>query len=145
MSSRLCGGHSSSRSPTPEELDFLTSQKILTNLLAPKLLVSSTALLSTSSTSSLSSSSFRSSSIVPIAVTTQVVAGTVYQVKYKWTIDIGNTDNNNDNDIDNKIDPKTMIRYFHAKIYKPLPCNPDKDVALMSFQDDCTIEAPFNF
>ena len=144
MPSRLCGGHSSSRVPTQEELDFLTSKKLLTNLLAPKLLVSSTALLSTSSTSSLSSSSFRSSSIVPIAVTTQVVAGTVYQVKYKWTIDIGqSTDNDNDND--NAIDPKIMIRYFHAKIYKPLPCNPDKDVALMSFQDDCTVEAPFNF
>ena len=144
MPSRLCGGHSSSRVPTPEELDFLTSTEILTTLLAPKLLVSSTALLSTSSTSSLSSSSFRSSSIVPIAVTTQVVAGTVYQVKYKWTIDIGqSTDNDNDND--NAIDPKIMIRYFHAKIYKPLPCNPDKDVALMSFQDDCTVEAPFNF
>ena len=144
MPSRLCGGHSSSRSPTSEELDFLTSTEILTTLLAPKLLVSSTALLSTSSTSSLSSSSFRSSSIVPIAVTTQVVAGTVYQVKYKWTIDIGqSTDNDNDND--NAIDPKIMIRYFHAKIYKPLPCNPDKDVALMSFQEDCTVEAPFNF
>ena len=72
------------------------------------------------------------------------MAGTVYQVKYKWTIDIGqSTDNDNDND--NTIDPNTMIRYFHAKIYKPLPCNPDKDVALMSFQDDCTVEAPFNF
>ena len=72
------------------------------------------------------------------------MAGTVYQVKYKWTIDIGqSTDNDNDND--NAIDPKIMIRYFHAKIYKPLPCNPDKDVALMSFQDDCTVEAPFNF
>jgi len=79
--------------------------------------------------------------IVPIAMTTQVVAGTVYQVKYKWTIDIGNSNNDNDN----KIDQKTMIRYFHAKIYKPLPCNPEKDVALMSFQDDCTVEAPFNF
>jgi len=82
----------------------------------------------------LSTSLSKAVPIVPIAVTTQVVAGTVYQVKYKWTIDSGTSNNDN-----------TMIRYFHAKIYKPLSCHPEKDVALMSFQDDCTVKAPFHF
>mmetsp|Transcript_35778 Transcript_35778/g.40896 ORF Transcript_35778/g.40896 Transcript_35778/m.40896 type:complete len:139 (+) Transcript_35778:81-497(+) len=136
---RLCGGHSSLRAPTQDELDFLTSTTVITNLLAPKLLSSS------SSSSSMLSTSSTALPIVPIAMTTQVVAGTVYQVKYKWTIDSDNSNNDNNNDNNNNIDQNKMIRYCHAKIYKPLPCNPEKDVALMSFQDDCTVEAPFNF
>ena len=80
----MAGGHSKPRKPTDEEKAFLIStpiRKLMETELKSELAV-----------------------LDPILVTTQVVAGTNYKVKYH--IGDGN--------------------YVHAKIFEPLPCYADE-------------------
>ena len=111
------GGHSTPRSPSNDETEFLTSDKVR-NLItsSPKLTVAG--------------GGGAVDSLVPILLTTQVVAGTVYQVKYKVINKNGET-----------------IGYIDAKIFKPLPCNePRQNPELMNLVsgDNCTADSPLH-
>eukprot|EP00339_Tiarina_fusa_P004339 CAMPEP_0117004630 /NCGR_PEP_ID=MMETSP0472-20121206/5530_1 /TAXON_ID=693140 ORGANISM="Tiarina fusus, Strain LIS" /NCGR_SAMPLE_ID=MMETSP0472 /ASSEMBLY_ACC=CAM_ASM_000603 /LENGTH=107 /DNA_ID=CAMNT_0004705631 /DNA_START=41 /DNA_END=364 /DNA_ORIENTATION=+ len=96
----LCGGHSQARAPRKDEVEFLTSDKVR-NLVLQRAGATS------------------SSELVPVLVTTQVVAGTVYKAKYR---------------LDN-------MKHVHAKIFEPLPCN-QGDPELMNFDDNCGADDP---
>ena len=91
----VCGGYSHARIPTNEEREFLTSRPIRQAL------------------EERNQSPFPSFHVV--AVKTQVVAGTNYQVKYH----VGS-------------------KYVHATIFKPLPCQQDQSPVVLGFVDHCT-------
>lgn len=83
----MTGGHSAPRPPTPEEKAFLTSPPIQ-------------KLVEAAIQTNGGSSDLVVSLLDPVLMTTQVVAGTNYKVKYH----VGNG------------------RYVHARIFEPLPC-----------------------
>ena len=86
----MTGGHSAPRKPSTEEKDSLTSSRIR-KLMEAEIKSDLTVL-------------------DPILVTTQVVAGTNYKVKYH----IGNG------------------KYVHATIFEPLPCYKDEQKPTVS-------------
>ncbi|CAJ1959156.1 unnamed protein product [Cylindrotheca closterium] len=86
----MAGGHSAPRAPSEEEKAFLTSPPI-------RKLVEGA--IKTNGGSDLTISE-----LDPVLMTTQVVAGTNYKVKYH----IGDE------------------KYVHAKIFEPLPCYADE-------------------
>mmetsp|Transcript_46294 Transcript_46294/g.112188 ORF Transcript_46294/g.112188 Transcript_46294/m.112188 type:complete len:126 (-) Transcript_46294:1824-2201(-) len=88
----MTGGHSTPRAPSAEEKDFLISPPI-------RKLVEDAMKKNGGSSDLLLTSTFD-----PVLMTTQVVAGTNYKVKYH----IGNGN------------------YVHAKIFEPLPCYKDE-------------------
>ena len=111
MNERMkCGGHSAPRAPNEEERVFLTSAPIL-NMIQDATQPKST-----------SSESLSSLILDPILLTTQVVAGTNYQVKYHVKSSSASSDGE---------------RYVHAKIFKPLPCY-NSPPELLNFKDNCS-------
>jgi cystatin-A/B len=94
----LAGGHSAPRSPNEEERNFLTTPQI-------RQMVGDAC-------------GFPLDTLDPIKITSQVVAGTNYQVKYH----VGGT------------------KYVHAKFFRPLPCYKDEKPALLSFMENKTLE-----
>ena len=118
MNERMkCGGHSAPRAPNEEERVFLTSAPILN-------------LIQDAATQPKSTSSESSSSLIldPILLTTQVVAGTNYQVKYHVKSSSASADGE-----------ETKQRYVHAKIFKPLPCH-NSPSELLNFKDNCSLQ-----
>jgi hypothetical protein len=96
----ICGGHSGARAPSDEERAFLTSTKV-------RQLVEQAHCAAFTTT------------FDPVLVTTQVVAGANYQVKYN----VGS-------------------KHVHAKVFQPLPCN-SSEPELLSFLDNRTLEDAF--
>lgn len=105
----MAGGHSAPRPPSDDEREFLTSPQVLR-------LVEGQAYgtMDTSTTNTIAT-------FDPVLVTTQVVAGTNYQVKYN----VGGS------------------KHIHAIIFKPLPCYPNEEPKVLSFADKKTLEDPF--
>ena len=99
----MTGAHSKVREPTDEERAWLTSPEI-EQLLQEQ---AGDALFTT---------------LDPVSLTSQVVAGTVYQVKYH---NVG-------------------WKHVHAKIFRPLPCD-NKPPELLGFAGECRAEDPFVF
>lgn len=96
----MAGGHSASRAPSVEEKVFLTSPPIR------KLIEDAIK----SDGGGSANSSLIISLLDPVLMTTQVVAGTNYKVKYH----LGNGS------------------YVHAKIFEPLPCYADQQKPALS-------------
>jgi hypothetical protein len=98
----MAGAHSKVREPTDEEREWLTSPEI------ERLLQAQAGVAFTT--------------FDPVSLTSQVVAGTIYQVKYHY---VG-------------------WKHVHAKIFRPLPCD-NKPPELLGFAAECRAEDPFVF
>jgi hypothetical protein len=118
MTPMRCGGHSATRPPTEKERAFLTS-------VAVQSLIQGVAGISSSETVLLN----------PVQLTTQVVAGINYQVKFQVVVDQGKN-------AESSSSPSSY--YVHAKIFEPLPCYPGPP-ELLGFQNNCTVDDPIVF
>lgn len=96
------GGHSAPRSPSEKEREFLASTQIC------RMVADACGIR-------------LDGKMHPVKITTQVVAGTNYQVKYH----VGGT------------------QYVHAKIFRPLPCYNDTPPRLLSSAGNKTLEDEF--
>jgi hypothetical protein len=105
----MAGAHSSIREPTDKERAWLTSPKIV-------------KLLQEQQQQQQQHTGDALTTLNPVGLTSQVVAGTVYQVKYHtvgW-------------------------KHVHAKIFRPLPCD-NKPPEVLGFVAECRAEDPFVF
>lgn len=97
----LLGGHSKPRAPSDEEREFLSCNRV-------RQLVEQAHGAPFADT------------FDPVLITSQVVAGTNYQVKYK----VGSA------------------AHVHARIFQPLPCN-SSEPELLSFEENKSLEDAF--
>ena len=128
----LSGGHSKPKPPNEEERKFLTSPKVQTLVQEAYYcsVVEGNQRVKTSLSSLSSSLSF-----LPELMTRQVVAGTVYRIKYKihW---MGNDDpNSSSSSSSSSSNPRN--KYVYVKLFEPLPYeNKPPELMKFSFTDE---------
>jgi hypothetical protein len=120
-----CGGHSATRPPTEKERAFLTSVAV------QSLIHQGVAGISSSEIVLLD----------PIQLTTQVVAGINYQVKFHVVVVVKDQSKNAESLSSSS---SSSSFYVHAKIFEPLSCNPGPP-ELLGFVNRCTLDDPIVF